>query len=159
MEQAHQAVAVGHLLHGLHGQLVVVAGGVGVGEDGRHLVLGGGNLVVLGLGVDAQLPQLFVEILHKGGDPGLDGAEVVVIQLLPLGGLGTEEGAAAELQVFALVVERFIHQEVLLLGADAGGDLLGSGVAPKSRSTRTAWRFTASMDRSSGVFLSSASPE
>ena len=29
---------------------------------------------------------------------------------------------------------------------------------PKRRSTRTAWRLMASIDRSSGVFLSSASP-
>ena len=56
MEQAHHAVLGGHIFHDLHGQLVVVAGGVGVGVDGGQLVLGRGHLVVLGLGQDAQLP-------------------------------------------------------------------------------------------------------
>ena len=42
VQQAHQVVALGHLLHHLHGQLVLVAGGVGVGIDGGHLVLGRG---------------------------------------------------------------------------------------------------------------------
>jgi hypothetical protein len=66
VEQAHQAVALGHLAHHLHGQLVVVGGDVGGGEDGGHFVLGGGNLVVLGLGQNAQLPQLVIQLLHKG---------------------------------------------------------------------------------------------
>ena len=89
VEQAHQAVALGHLAHHLHGQLVVIGGDVGGGEDGGHFVLGGGNLVVLGLGQNAQFPQLIIQLLHKGSHSGLDGTEVVVIQLLPLGGLGT----------------------------------------------------------------------
>ena len=86
MEQAHQSVAVGHLLHHLHHQLVLVAGGVGVGVDRGHLMLGGGHLVVLGFAEHAQLPQLLIQILHIGGDPGPDGAIVVVVQLLSLGG-------------------------------------------------------------------------
>ena len=90
MEEAHQAVAVRHLFHHLHHQLVLVAGGVGVGIDGGHFVLGGGHLVVLGLGGDAQGPQGLVQVLHVGGHPGLDSAEVVVVQLLAPGGLGAE---------------------------------------------------------------------
>ena len=35
---------------------VLVAGAVGVGIDGGHLMLGGGHLVVLGLAEDAQGP-------------------------------------------------------------------------------------------------------
>ena len=52
VKQAHQAVPGGHLLHDLHGQLVVVGGDVGGGIDGGKLVLGGSHLVVLGLGKD-----------------------------------------------------------------------------------------------------------
>ena len=48
------------LLHDLHGELVVVGGDVRGGEDGRELVLRGGDLVVLGLGKHAELPQLLV---------------------------------------------------------------------------------------------------
>ena len=50
VEQTHQAVAGGHVFHHFHGQLVVVGGHVGGGEDRRQLVLGGGHLVVLCLG-------------------------------------------------------------------------------------------------------------
>ena len=120
MEQAHQTVALGHLAHHFHGQLVVIGGDVGGGEDGGHFVLGGGNLVVLGLGQNAQFPQLVIQLLHKGGHSGLDGAEVVVIQLLPLGGLGAVQGPAGEDQVFALVEGRFVDEEVFLLGAYGG---------------------------------------
>ena len=61
--------------------------------DGGHLMLGGGHLVVLGGGRDAQLPQLHVQVLHKGAHPLPDDAEVLVIQLLTLGGGGAEQGA------------------------------------------------------------------
>ena len=64
MQQAHEIVALGNLLHHLHGQLVVVGGNVGGGEDGSQLVLGGSDFIVLGLGQNAQLPQLVVQILH-----------------------------------------------------------------------------------------------
>ncbi len=120
MEQADHVVTDGHLLHGLHDQLVVVGGDVGGGEDRGHLVLGRGHLVVLGLGGDAHLPQLDVQILHVGGDPVLDGAEVLVFQFLALGGRGAEEGAAAGHQVEALQIVFLVDQEILLLGADGG---------------------------------------
>ncbi len=65
MQQADQAVACGNLLHHLHDELVVVGGDVGGREDRRQLMLGRGDLVVLGLGEDAELPELFVQILHE----------------------------------------------------------------------------------------------
>ena len=133
VEQAHQTVAVGYLLHDLHGQLVLVAGGVGVGVDGGHLMLRGGHLVVLGLAENAQSPQRLVQILHVRGDPGFDGAEVVILQLLALGGLGTEQRPAAEAQVLPLLEKLLIHQEVLLLGTHLSGDPLGLRVAEEAQ--------------------------
>ncbi len=53
-------------------------------------MLTGGGLVVLGLAEDSQPPELMIQILHKGGHPSSDGTEIVVVQLLTLGGLGTE---------------------------------------------------------------------
>ena len=85
MEQANQPVAGGDLLHDLHGKLVVVGGDVRGGEDGGKLVLRGSHLVVLGFCRYAQLPELVVQLLHKGCNPGLDAAEVVIVQLLALG--------------------------------------------------------------------------
>ena len=121
MEQAHQTVLGGHPLHNLHGQLVVVGGNVGGGVDGGQLMLGGRHLVVLRLGQDAQLPKLLVQLLHIGGHAGLDGAEVVVVQLLPLGGPCAEQRPAGVDQVAALVVHGLVDEEVLLLRAHGGG--------------------------------------
>ncbi len=104
MQQADHAVPLGDLLHRLHDELVLVAGGVRVAVDGGHLVLTGGDLVVLGLGEHAELPQLLVQLLHKGRHTRADDAEVVVVQLLTLGRLAAEEGAAAQPQVLTLEV-------------------------------------------------------
>ena len=60
MQQTDQPVAGSHLLHDLHGQLVVIGGDICGGVDGRQLMLGRGNLVVLGLSQNAQLPKFFV---------------------------------------------------------------------------------------------------
>ena len=128
-QQAHQTVAGGHLLHDLHGQLVVVSGHVGNREDGGQLMLGGSYLVVLRLGQDAQLPEFLVQVLHVGFHPGLDDAEIVVVQLLALGRLGTEQGPAAEHQVLPFFIHVLVHQEVFLLGTHAGADALNVLVA------------------------------
>ena len=128
VQEADEVVALRHLLHHLHGQLVLVAGAVGVGIDGGHLVLAGGHLVVLGLGEDAQLPKLGVQVLHVLRHPGADGAVVVVVQLLAPGGLGAEEGPPREAQVFPLHIVLPVDEEVLLLGAHLGRDPAGLGV-------------------------------
>ena len=73
---------------------------------GRQLVLCGRDLVVLGLGQHAQLPQLFVQFLHIGRNAGLDRAEVMIVQLLTLGGFCAEERAAGVDQIAALFIKR-----------------------------------------------------
>ena len=120
LEQAHQTVLGGHLLHDLHGQLILVGGDVGGGENGRQLVLGGSHFVVLRLGQNAQLPKLLIQIGHVGRHPRLDGAEIVVVQLLPLGRLGSEESPAGVDEVVTLIVHLFINEEILLLRAHGG---------------------------------------
>ena len=122
--QADQTVLGGQLLHHLHRQQVVVDGDVGGVEDGGQLMLAGSYFVVLGLGGDAQLPQLFVQLLHESGDLGADDAEVVLFQLLTLGGRCAEEGAAGEDEVLTGFVVFLLNKEVLLLGADGGGDIV-----------------------------------
>ena len=118
MQQTHETVPAGDLLHDLHGELVVVRRDVGHSEDRRELVLAGRDLVVLGLGIDAELPELLVQLLHEGLDPGLDRAEVVVLQLLALGRLRAEEGPPGVDQVTALEVHLPVYQKILLLRAD-----------------------------------------
>ena len=85
MLQTDQTVLRSDLLHQLHGQQVVVDGDIGGVEDGGQLMLAGSDLVVLGLGRNTQLPQLFVQLLHERGNFGADDAEVVLFQLLTLG--------------------------------------------------------------------------
>ena len=108
--------------HELHRQQVVVDGHVADGEHGRELVLAGRHLVVLRLGGHAQLPQLLVELLHELVHRGADGAEVVLLHLLALARRRAEERAAGQDEVLALLVVGLLDEEVLLLGADRGGD-------------------------------------
>ena len=123
VQQAAQAVPVGDALHRLHDEHVVVGGEVGVLEDRRDLVLARGDLVVPRLDRHAELEQLELGLDHAGQDALGDGAEVLVLQLLALGRLGAEEGAAGVDQVGPGVVEVLVDQEVFLLGADGGEHL------------------------------------
>ena len=77
IQQADEAVLLGGLLHDIHDELVVVGGDVRRVVDAGKLVLGGRGLVVLGLGGDADAPELLVYLAHEGGDAGLHRAEVM----------------------------------------------------------------------------------
>ncbi len=77
-------MAVSYLLHHLHDELVVVNGNIDGLKDRSKLMLRRCNLVVLSLCRDAELPELFVQVLHEGFDSRLDGTEVVVIHFLSL---------------------------------------------------------------------------
>ena len=57
-------MACGNALHHLHSELIVIHGDIGGRENGRQLMLGGGHLIVLRFGCDAQLPQFVVQLLH-----------------------------------------------------------------------------------------------
>ena len=105
----------------------MVGGNIRSGEDRRHLVLRGRDLVVLGLGVDAQLPELLIQILHERLDARADRAEVVILELLALGRHRAEERAAGQDQIRALLVILLVDEEVFLLRADGrrhAGDVL-----------------------------------
>ena len=127
VHEADKAVAAGHVLEDLHGQLLVVGADVGVLEDRGQLVLGRCDLVVARLDRNAEALQLLLGLEHAGQDPFGDRAEVVLVELVPLGGLAPEERAAGRIEVRALVEVLLVDQEVLLLGADGGehaGDLV-----------------------------------
>ena len=124
VKEADKAVFLSDLPHGLHDDVVVVGGNVGGKEDGGKLVLSWSNFVVLGLGKDAKLPKLFVEVIHEIGNLGLDDAEVVVIKFLTFWSSGTEEGSAGEHKVFSLFVEIFVDEEVFLFWASGGLDVI-----------------------------------
>ena len=127
VEQELEAVAVGHALHGLHDQHVVVGRDVGVLERDGDLVLRRRDLVVPGLDRHAQLVQLGLGLEHAGQDPLGDRAEVMVLHLLALGRLGAEEGPAGVDQVGPGVVEVLVDEEVFLLGPGGAVDPRGVG--------------------------------
>ena len=97
--QADQPMVRGDLLHHLHGEEVMVDGRVRGLEDGGELVLRRRHLVVLGLGGDAELPELLVKLLHEARDGGTHRTEVVLLEFLPLAGVRAEQRAAGEDQV------------------------------------------------------------
>ena len=72
-------------------------------------MLGRGNLVMLGFSQDAQLPQLFIEVIHIRLHPGLDGAKIVVLQLLAFGRVCPKQRAACINQILALKVHVPVH--------------------------------------------------
>ena len=110
-------------------QHLVVGREVRVLEDRRDLVLARGHLVVPRLDRHAELEQLGLGVGHARQHALGDRAEVLVFQLLALGRLGAEERAAGVDQVGPGVEEVLVDQEVFLLRADGGEDLLGVVVA------------------------------
>ena len=100
--------------HEFHHQLVVVGSNVGGGEDRSQLVLSRSYFVMLGFSKHAQLPQLFVQILHEAQYSLFDDTKVMVFQLLATGRFCTEQGASAVYQVFTFFPHLFINQEIFL---------------------------------------------
>ena len=112
-----------HLFHNFHSQHIGVYGNVGCAEYGRHFVLGGRNLVVLGLGKHAVGPQLVVQIAHKLNYAGFKHAVVMVFKFLPAGYGRAEKRSAAQAQVLSPHILLFVHKEVLLFGTDRSVNL------------------------------------
>ncbi len=131
-EKTFHAVLRRDLAHTFHGQKVLVDGNVGGGEDGRQLVLGGGDLIVLGLRGDAKLPKGAVKLPHEGADPRAERAEIVILQLLPFDRGGAEEGPAAVVEIAARLIILGIDEEILLLRADGGIDSLRRRIAEEA---------------------------
>ena len=80
-----------------------------------------------GLGGDPQFPQLLLHLGHEVQDPGLDGAEIVVFELLVLGGRRAEKGPARLEQIGPLEIETAVDEEILLFHAQCDGNLFVTG--------------------------------
>ena len=126
--QEHQAVPRRKASHHAQHDHVVVGADRGGLVDRGHLELAGRHLVVAGLGRDAQAPQLPVQVHHEGEDALADRAEVLVLELLALGGRCAEQRAPGQDEVRALLGKAPVDQEVLLLGPDVREDPAGAGV-------------------------------
>ena len=120
MQQTGKPVLVRHIPHDLHRDHVVIDRQVELLEHRGQLELGRGDLVMTRAGRHAQAPQLGIQIAHELHDAALDGAEVVIIHLLMLGRLTTEERAPGLNQIGAIEIEILVDQEILLLRAECG---------------------------------------
>ena len=77
-----------------------------------------GDLVVLSLGQNAELPEFLVQILHECSHARLDGAEIMIVQFLSLRRLRAKERPAGVEKILTLVIKRLVDQEIFLLRAD-----------------------------------------
>ena len=158
MQQAGHAVLLRHALQRDHDQLLMVGGQVGVLEDRGDFVLRRGDFVVPGLDRHAQLVQLALGLEHAGQHALGDGAEVLVFQLLALGRLGAEQRAAGGRP----------GRAGRSRSCGRSGNIPARGRRWPSPGWRSSWPnsfrmrwaclFSACIERSTGVFLSSASP-
>ena len=92
-------------------------------------MLTGCHLVVFGFGQDTQSPKLLIQVLHKHGNPGLDGTEIMVFQFFALGSRSAEQGSAGEPKILTLLVKIPGQQKILLLSTHGGSNSLGLGIA------------------------------
>ena len=122
-----------HPAERLHNDLVVIGRHIHFFIDRSQLMLRRRDLIVLRLGCYAKLPELIIDLAHIGGHPLADGAEVVIVHLLPFGRHRSKQRPAGIDQVLALPESLGIHKKILLLGSHAGGHLGGSRVSEKPK--------------------------
>jgi hypothetical protein len=126
VQQAREAVLRRHPLHRLHRHHLMVGGHVRVLEDRRDLVLARRDLVVPRLHRDADLVQLALDVVHERQDALGNGAEVLILELLPLRRACAEERPAGVDEIGPVEIEVAVDQEVLLLGAAGRDHALGA---------------------------------
>ena len=125
VQQAGHAVALGNAPHHLHHQLVLIHRQIGGDEELRQLVLGGRDLVVLGLAGYAHAPERGVQFMHKADHPLRRRRIVLVRQLLALGWLGAKERPARIDQILPLQKGPLVDKKILLLRAHRRRNALG----------------------------------
>ena len=151
VEQALHAVLLGDRLEDGHQQLLVVGGDVAALEHRGDLELPRCDLVVAGLGGDAELEQLALGVHHEAQHPLGHRSEVVVVELLALRRLRAEQRATRIDQVRTRQEEVAVDQEVLLLGSAERRRSSSTSSWPNSFRIRSACAPIACWLRSSGV--------
>lgn len=112
---------------------------------------------MLGFSINAEFPKLLVKLFHKCRDSRLDYTEIMILKLLAFRPLGAEQRTACEHEVFSCLIIFLIYKEVFLLRADGSYDTSCGGVSEKTQHAERLFADT-SIERRSGVFLSSTSP-
>ena len=112
------------------------------------------DLVVARLGRNSELEQFSFALEHEGEQPLGNGGEIIILELLSFRWRRSEQRSAGRQQVRPREKEMLVDQEILLLGAGVR-DHRSRILVTESFRMRL---FRACSERSSGVFLSSASP-
>ena len=120
VQQHNETVLARDLVHHVHYHLVLVVGEVALPEDWSKFELVGSDLVVPGLQGNAEFVAFVLEILHECCDAGGNGREVVVLELLVLGGGVAHQCASCEDKVRPGCIEILVNEEILLLPAKVG---------------------------------------
>ena len=115
VEQAGHAVLLGDAGQRLHDRLLMVGRDVRVFVERRDLVLTGSHLIVPGLHRHAELEEISLGLEHAGEHPLGDGPEILVLKLLPLRRLGTEQRPPGHHEVGAGKKEVAVDEKVFLL--------------------------------------------
>ena len=98
-------------------ELLMVRREVGLLEHRRELELSRSDLVMPRLGRDTELEQFALAVEHEGEHPFGNRAEIMVLELLPLGRQRAEQRAPGAEQIGTREIEVPIDEEILLLGA------------------------------------------
>lgn len=133
VKDTSQTVFVGDLLEHGHRELLMIGGDVGRFKQGRDFELAGSHFVVAGLGRDAQTVQFAVHFVHERQNALWNGSEVVIFELLSLGGLGSEQGTSGGEQIRAAIEESLIDQEIFLFRTGCGRNVSDFFVAEEAQ--------------------------
>ena len=106
-----------HTLHDAHYEQVMIVCQVHVFEDRRHFELVRCYLVMPRTDRDTCLEGFVLQIAHERQHPCRNSSEIVILQLLALGTVVSHERTTGEHQIRTGVIERFVHQEILLFPA------------------------------------------
>ncbi len=123
VEEADHAVPLGDTAHRHHDELLMIRRDVALLEHRGELELTWRDLVVPRLCGDTELEELVLRLDHERKDPLGNRPEVVVLELLTLRRLRTEERTARGHEIGTRQVELSIDEEVLLLRARVRNDL------------------------------------
>ena len=117
VEKALQSVLLGDRLERGHQQLLMIGGDVRPFKHRGNLELAGRDLVVPGLGGNAELEQFPLGVHHEAEHPLRNSSEVMIVELLALGRLGAEQSAPRVDEIGPGQKEVPVDEEVLLLRA------------------------------------------
>ena len=129
MQQAEETVTRRYVAQQVHGKHIVIAGDIGLFIDRRKLELAGSHLVVTRLCRNPQGDQRVFHILHETHDAGGNGAEIVILHFLTLGGGRAQQGAAGQQQIGTQCRQLPVDKKIFLFRADHGRHPVGRFVA------------------------------